>query len=150
MAVLTEGLSLGNQGFLKWCIEKNEFLKSFNNVKEVNSNYYCLRVELKDLLFVNQVGVHFSFDKIQKVELFDSSATNEIGVELFKKHQQNLEKLFGKPKTRCSSIQHLFNTSNNVYKWNFKTVELIHSLQDRFGIEERVEFFIKDSFVNNY
>ncbi len=147
---ITEGLSLGNQGFLRWCIEKNEFLKSFNNVREVNSNYYCLRVELKDLLFVNQVGVHFSFDKIQKVELFNSSATNETGVELFKKHQQDLEKLFGKPKIFCSSIQQLFNTSNNVYKWDFKTVELIHSLQDRFGMEERVEFSIKDSFVNNY
>lgn len=72
---ITEGLSLGSQGFLNWHIKKTEFHKSFNNVREVNSNYYCLRVELKELLFVNQVGVHFSFDKIQKVELFNSSAT---------------------------------------------------------------------------
>ncbi len=63
----------------------------------------------------------------------------------FEKVQKTLEKRFGKP-SKLASILYFFTKTNKQNKecvWNFKKVKLIHTLFDRFGMEQRLLINVK-------
>lgn len=117
--------------------------------KKVGEHYYTLPVLAFDRLFSGCLGLHFDTNgKWERAEFFEpdrkSSESEEI-VASFEKMQRTLESYMGKPSRSFSAIFDRMKRNKNEKKftWNFRDVKVIHSIWDRFGLEDRLEIVIK-------
>lgn len=128
--------------FLPWSASKDAILSLDKNFKKINKNYFILVVELYNLPFIEKIGVHFENNKFSVLELICKKYSKNIHDSFFD-HQVILEKIFGKPISCFPGFSCITKASSNdiIKKWRFNDVTLIHKLWDRFGTEERLEFF---------
>ena len=117
--------------------------------KVADHYYYVTAVTLFDKQFCGDVGFHFNYEgKLQTLELNSADidySSEEALLHSFKKVQKTLEVYFGKP-SKLAKILYFFTKTNRQNKecvWNFKKVKLIHTLFDRFGMEQRLLINIK-------
>ena len=141
--------------FLPWSlIEKDlpELLKGYKYEKVTDHYYYARSVTLFDKQLHGDIGFHFNWHgKLEMLELnsADIDYSNEAALfRSFEKVQKTLEKRFGKP-SKLASILYFFTKTNRhdkEYVWKFKKVKLIHTIFDRFGMEEHLMICIKDAY----
>lgn len=131
--------------YLVWDMNKDNILKLTDNFVQVNDSYYTLKARLFSIPFVDYLGIHFSENRISKIEMFSNNINNNFNIEdTFYEHQKNLEKNIGKPmKQSIFSVFRENDKREQIYRWKFKNIELIHKLNDRFGLEERLEIVMK-------
>ncbi len=138
--------------FIPWFLTEKELSSLLNGYKykKITDHYYWLSsVVLFDKQFYGDVGFHFNGEgKLAILELnsADSDYSGEEAIlQSFEKEQKTLEVCFGKP-SKLAKILYFFTKTNRQNKecvWNFKKVKLIHTLFDRFGMEQRLQINVK-------
>lgn len=131
--------------FLPWSARKDEILSLDLDFAGVNNNYYTLNIFCHELPFVKKLGLHFRDSTFKILELICTNEALTL-IESYNNHQYILEEVFNEPVRHNQFLNSIFNMNKDdiINKWNFKYVVLTHKLWDRFGIEERLEFFIKE------
>lgn len=137
--------------FLPFNTTKSELQRILNGYqyKKITNLYWTMMVTLFDTHFCGCLGMHFDIKgKLEKMELFKTDRTylNDLDVlKSFGETQKLLESYIGKPEKSGSTLYNLVNRNqkNKKYTWDFKDVKVIHSIWDRFGLEEHIEILIK-------
>lgn len=127
---------------LPWSLQKREIFDKINSVQIVSENYYTIKVVLSGISFINKLGLHFEKDKLSAIDLFNDekySADSKID-NIFSNHQLILEDFFGPP-SRNKLLDRIKDICKE-YRWRFRYVTIIHSLWDRFGVEENLKIVI--------
>ena len=119
--------------FVPWGITPAQLLDLAGGLTEVTRGYYTARcVSLGGLS--HQLGFHFYpavGGRLTELEFFQVFATPLS--ESFETFQLHLEATFGPPKqTEAGSAGFPAHT------WRFRRVRIVHSVFDRFGLEEHV------------
>lgn len=150
---LVLGLTLDEPSLIiPWTLTEmqlSELLNGYEYKKVTDHYYFATSVTLFDNQFFGDIGFHFNWEgMLTTVELVDADCDRADDDEIqrsFEKTQKILEEYFGKP-SKLASILYFFTKENRAdkeYVWNFKKVKLMHTIIDRFGVEERLAIAIK-------
>ena len=128
---LQNGFQLDEPAVLvPWSITEAELQELLANSKlhKVTGGYYTLDCRPLGGL-AHTIGFHFRDDVIGLFEFFQKGEN----VKSFSEFQTHLEMTFGAP-TQCRAGTEGFND----YRWLIDGFEIIHTVQERFGPEERL------------
>lgn len=121
--------------FVNWDINEIELKTLFREyeLKQVTTGYYT--TNCSSLNGLNCIlGFHFEPRKngiLKELEFFRTDFSNKK--KSFDDFQIHFEKSFGKPTNSTRG-----NEGFNNYVWNFKEVQIVHFVYDRFGPEEHM------------
>lgn len=130
---------------LTWDLKREEAVGTIGGMSMVSENYFTFRAALRELPFVDCVGLHFEKDRLSVVELF-SLREYSGGAELcglFREHQKALEDVLGAPARDFLRSLFFTDKDDREYRWKFRRVTVSHRLWNRFGMEEKLEIVIR-------
>ncbi|WP_123912674.1 hypothetical protein [Hanstruepera neustonica] len=121
--------------FIPWDIDEQTLAQKLNvhNFKRVTTGYYT--ISCKSLNGLNCIlGFHFEPREngiLNELEFFRTDYSDPK--KSFNDFQSHFVNEFGNPTSESNGTEGFKN-----YVWNFKTVQIVHYVFDRFGLEEHM------------
>ena len=156
------GISVGDPPiFIQWGTNKNEILENLRKIGilEAGGNHCIVKVnlfndfesyplfmfdnmKLSKIILLREEGIRDGY------HLYDHESYHKNPEDIriaFLERQASLERYFGRPSLQSPIISYFAraNKGDKKYKWRFRNITIVHSMWDRFGMEEEVTIHIK-------